>query len=67
MDNNLPMAVSIAQAVGLTGVGRSTIYKAIQRGELPIRKAGRRTLLLTDDLRRWIQQLPAQLAVKAVG
>jgi excisionase family DNA binding protein len=67
MDNNLPMAVSIAQAVGLTGVGRSTLYKAIQRGELPIRKAGRRTLLLTDDLRRWIQQLPAQLAVKALS
>jgi excisionase family DNA binding protein len=60
MDNNLPIAVSIAQAVGLTGVGRSTLYKAIQRGELRIRKAGRRTLLLTDDLRRWIQQLPAQ-------
>jgi excisionase family DNA binding protein len=67
MDNHLPMAVSIAEAVGLTGVGRSTLYKAIQRGELPIRKAGRRTLLLTDDLRRWIQQLPAQLAIKAAS
>jgi excisionase family DNA binding protein len=67
MNKNLPMAVSIAQAVSLTGVGRSTLYKAIQRGELPIRKAGRRTLLLTDDLRCWIQQLPAQHAVKAVS
>jgi excisionase family DNA binding protein len=61
------MAVSIAKALGLTGVGRSTLYKAIQRGELPIRKAGRRTLLLTDDLRRWVQQLPAQLTVKVMG
>jgi excisionase family DNA binding protein len=67
MDNNFPMAVSIAQAVGLTGVGRSTLYKAIQRGELPIRKAGRRTLLLTEDLRRWIQQLPAQLKSCELG
>jgi excisionase family DNA binding protein len=60
MNKNPPMAVSIAQAVGLTGVGRSTLYKAIKRGDLPMRKVGRRTLLLTEDIRRWIQQLPAQ-------
>jgi excisionase family DNA binding protein len=67
MDKHLPLAVSIAQAVGLTGVGRSTLYKAIQRGDLPIKKAGKRTLLLTDDLRRWIQELPTQDAPKALS
>jgi excisionase family DNA binding protein len=67
MDKHAPFAVSIAQAVGLTGVGRTTLYKAIQRGDLPIKKAGKRTLLLTDDLRRWIQELPTQEATKALS
>ena len=54
-----PIAVAISEAVRLCGIGRSSIYEAIRRGDLPIRKAGRRTLLLMEDLRRWLAGLPA--------
>ena len=53
-----PYAISILDAVRLSGIGRSSIYQAIRRGELPIRKLGRRSLILTADLQRWLSKLP---------
>jgi len=53
-----PYAISILEAVRLSGIGRSSIYQAIGRGELPIRKSGRRSLILTADLHRWLSELP---------
>ena len=35
-----PYAISISEAARLSGIGRSSIYQAIRRGELPIRKLG---------------------------
>jgi excisionase family DNA binding protein len=53
------IAVSISDAVQLSGIGRSFLYQAIARKELPTKKAGRRTLILMDELRRWLTSLPA--------
>ena len=57
-----PYAISILDAVRLSGIGRSSIYQAICRGELPIRKSGRRSLILTADLQRWLSELPTSEA-----
>lgn len=66
MNNLDPIAVSIADAVQLSGVGRSSIYEAIGRGDLTIRKRGRRSLVMVDDLRKWLENLPShQTAVRA--
>ena len=53
-----PFAVSISEAVRLSGIGRSSLYQAIRRGELSIRKSGRRSLILVADLQRWLSELP---------
>jgi excisionase family DNA binding protein len=58
----IPLAVSINEACKLAGIGRSSIYQAIRRGELPIRKSGRRSLILTADLQRWLSELPTSEA-----
>lgn len=55
---NSPFAVSIDDAAVMAGVGRSSLYEAIKEGALPLRKCGRRSLILVDDLRRWITSLP---------
>ncbi|HEY7747535.1 MAG TPA: excisionase family DNA-binding protein [Aestuariivirgaceae bacterium] len=54
----MEIAISIVEAARRAGVGRSSIYEAIWRGELPIRKCGRRSLILIDDLKAWVSALP---------
>jgi excisionase family DNA binding protein len=49
-----PLAVSVAAATRLAGVGRTSIYEAIGTGELASCKLGTRRLILVDDLRAWL-------------
>jgi excisionase family DNA binding protein len=53
-----PLAVGITDAIRLSGVGRSTIFDEIKAGRLKARKAGRRTLILRDDLKAWLNSFP---------
>jgi excisionase family DNA binding protein len=55
---NKPLAYSIAEASEVSRIGRTSIYEAISSRELVARKYGRRTVILADDLRRWLQNLP---------
>lgn len=61
MQNSL--AHTIGEASARSGIGRTTIYKLINSGQLPARKCGRRTIIIADDLRRCLQSLPS-LTVK---
>lgn len=51
------LAYTIAEAVGAGAGARSSLYRAINAGELIARKRGRRTVILADDLRRWLHSL----------
>ena len=55
---NTPLAYSIAEASEVSRIGRTSIYEAINSRDLIARKNGRRTVILADDLRRWLQNLP---------
>jgi excisionase family DNA binding protein len=48
------LAYSIAELPGIVSLGRSHIYQEIRAGRLRTVKAGRRTLVLADDLRAWL-------------
>ena len=53
-----PIGLTIREAVQLSGISRSTLYRAIKAGEVVARKHGRRTIILADELRAWLQGLP---------
>ena len=52
------ISVTIPQAVAMTGLGRSSIYRLLKEKKLTARKAGKRTLLLTSEIEEFIRSLP---------
>jgi excisionase family DNA binding protein len=55
---DMPIAVTIPDAVRLSGCSRSSLYEALKRGDLIARKAGRRTLISLTDLKAYLASLP---------
>ena len=52
------LAYTIPEAGIVSGTGRTSIYEEIKAGRLRAVKRGRRTLILADDLRAWLNSLP---------
>jgi|KBSMisStandDraft_5_1062788.scaffolds.fasta_scaffold235800_7 excisionase family DNA binding protein len=52
------MALSVEEASVATGIGRTSIYRAIGTGRLRAKKHGVRTLILPEDLEAWLSMLP---------
>ena len=63
----MELAISIIEAARRSGVSRSSIYEAIGRGDLKIRKHGRRSLVLVDDLKAWVSAMPEAKPSKTVA
>jgi excisionase family DNA binding protein len=53
-----PLAYTIPEAVKVSRIGRTRLYEAIKDGSLRAKKLGRTTLILPDDLARYLQDLP---------
>tara|TARA_B100002049_G_C16050152_1_gene363100 strand:+ start:268 stop:510 length:243 start_codon:yes stop_codon:yes gene_type:complete len=54
-----PIALTIDEAASIARLSRSTIYVALRDGSLTARKLGRRTIICVDDLRQFLDTLPA--------
>ena len=48
------LAVSVREAVAMSGLSRSFLYEAMSRGELPFIKKGRRRLIPTSSLSDYV-------------
>ena len=55
---NTPIAVTIPQAVAMTGISRTSLYKLFAEGKLSRKKNGKRSLILVEDLERVVKSLP---------
>lgn len=56
---SIKLAFSVSEAVEISGISRSFLYKCIAQGKGPkFRKAGSRTLILRSDLEAWLKNLP---------
>lgn len=50
---------TIAEAMKVTGLGRSSLYEAIGAGKIAAKKSGKRTLIPAESLRAFVANLPA--------
>ena len=57
-DSISPVALSVRDAVRLSGISRSALYLRIAEGVIDARKAGGRTLIMADSLQKYIKSLP---------
>jgi excisionase family DNA binding protein len=52
------LGYSIEEFAELTGVGRSSVYKALRNGCLTARKVGKRTIIAAEEVDKWFARLP---------
>lgn len=52
------LSVTIPEAGEMLGLGRSTLYRLINEGQLKPKKVGKRTLFLVSDLKAFIENCP---------
>lgn len=57
-----PIAVVPEEAARASGTTRTAVYEAIARGDLVSFKAGRRRLILVDELRAWLNRMAKENA-----
>lgn len=56
------LAVGVPEAAEMVGIGRSSLYALFREKKLTPRKSGKRTLVLVDELKRYVESLPAASA-----
>lgn len=61
------LSYNIAEALEHTGFNRTLLYSYISSGELPTRRAGRRTIILAADLAKLLKNLPANKRARNLG
>jgi hypothetical protein len=54
------IAYPLPEAARIAGISRTRIFEAVRKRELTIRKAGRASIVLHDDLIAWIKSLPVK-------
>lgn len=52
------IAVTISEAMEISGLGRTYLYRLFNEGKLTPRKAGKRTLILVSELEAYLNNLP---------
>jgi|HubBroStandDraft_5_1064220.scaffolds.fasta_scaffold110325_2 excisionase family DNA binding protein len=52
------LGYSIEEFAELTGVSRSSVYKALRSGCLTARKIGKRTIISAEDAEKYLHRLP---------
>ena len=53
-----PIAVTLPDAIRISGLSRSEIYRRLAAGDIDAIKSGTRTLILVDSIKRYLASLP---------
>ncbi len=59
MTPSLADVLNVDQVAELLGLGRNTVYDAVNRNEIPHRRVGRRLIFSRAAVMQWLQGRPA--------
>ncbi|AWC22062.1 Helix-turn-helix domain protein [Aminobacter sp. MSH1] len=54
----MKISVDIQEAVEMSGISRSSLYRLFKDGKLTPRKSGKRTLVIVSELESYVKSLP---------
>lgn len=66
--SNIPTEVGALDVPGFcrwAGVSHATFYREVKAGRIAIRKVGRKSVVLMDDARAWLNALPEASKMEA--
>jgi hypothetical protein len=63
--NDKPLALHKKDAAKMLGLSLTSLDRAIASGDLKVKKYGKRSLLLTTEVERFLNELPDQPKSKA--
>jgi excisionase family DNA binding protein len=52
-------AFTVDEFCGWARIGRSKFYQEVQEGRIPLRKIGRKSVVIRADAEAWLSSLPA--------
>ncbi len=58
MTERAALAYGVEEACCLARCSRTAMYREIRAGRLRAHKRGRRTIVLAEDLEKWLKSLP---------
>ncbi len=61
----MQLSLSIEETIVATGLGRTKLYQLINSGDLKARKIGKRTIILKEDLDKFLNGLQAYASKNA--
>jgi hypothetical protein len=64
-DNTPALNLSIAQARARIGVGNTKFWELVALGEITVRKIGRRSFVLEEDIDRFLRSRPVLQMARA--
>ena len=58
MITNQNGAMTVREFLGWARISRTTFYKEVSEGRIPLKKVGKRSLILMRDAEAWLNSLP---------
>lgn len=59
MTTNKNGAMTVLEFLSWARISRTTFYKEVSEGRIPLKKVGKRSLILMRDAEAWLEGLPS--------
>ena len=59
MNTNTTGAMTVIEFLAWSRISRTTFYKEVKEGRIPLKKVGKRSLVLVRNAEAWLEGLPS--------